>query len=144
MRKCLIKRFFSVAMVLTLVLSMSSVAFAASDTETATKNGYTLTGFVDYWGKDPSDGAAGEVYISASWSGNNVRGIYASGEVVDYLTGASLKTLSNNKANATSVYAETFHNVPYTQRVTVYGCAEIRDSFSLVAYPTIYGTYGNA
>ncbi len=84
------------------------------------------------------------MYIIASWSGNKVAAIYATAEVVDYLTGESLLNISKNSRDATTAMSEAVVGIVNTRKVTVFGCGEIRDSFSLLVYPTIYGTYGKS
>ena len=142
MKNTAIKRCVSMILALVLMLSLSCMAFASGTTKTATKGGNTLTGTLTYWAKEFQYGADGDMDISATWSGSKVAAMYVTAEVVDYLTGESLKTISDNKSNTTSVMKVAVVGIVNTRKVTVYGCGEIRDSFSLLVYPTIYGTYG--
>lgn len=119
--------------------TLSCVAFAVDDTKTATHGTNTLTGTLTYYGKN--DAGAGELDMFSKWDGSAVRGIYATAEAVDYLTGKSLKIIQNSLLNSTGT-CDAFGWTDFTQKVTIYGCGEIRDSFNLVVYPTIYGTYG--
>ncbi|HCX92815.1 MAG TPA: hypothetical protein DGZ34_09115 [Lachnospiraceae bacterium] len=134
-----IKKVIPLILTFVLILSLSCVAFAVDDTKTATHGTNTLTGTLTYYGKN--DAGAGELDMFSKWDGSAVRGIYATAEAVDYLTGKSLKIIQNSLLNSTGT-CDAFGWTDFTQKVTIYGCGEIRDSFNLVVYPTIYGTYG--
>lgn len=142
MKNKTIKRCISVVLALVIMLSLSSMAFAASDTKTKERSGNTLQGIVSYWSQESLYGGSGDMDVSATWTGSKVAAMYVTAEVVDYLTGESLKSISNNERNTTSVMAMSLVGILNTKKVTVFGCGEIRDSFSLAVYPTIYGTYG--
>lgn len=144
MKNKTIKRIVSVVLALVIMLSLSCMAFAAEATETTTRNGNTLTGFVSYFAQESQYGAAGDMDVSATWTGSKVAAMYATAEVVDYVSGESLKKVSNNASNTTSVLATSYVGILNTRKVTVFGCGEIRDSFSLVVYPSISGTYGKS
>ena len=49
MKNKTIKRIVSVVLALVIMLSLSSMAFAASDTKTKERSGNTLQGIVSYW-----------------------------------------------------------------------------------------------
>lgn len=135
------KKLCSAILVVAVLLSVSCVVFAASDTKTSTRNGNTLTGDLSYYastGKYDN----GEMYLNVSWSGSKVSKMVATIEVVDNLTGESLKKIDNSKTDTTFVATSAFVAIPSTQQVTVYGCGEIRDSFVMMVSPTIYATYG--
>lgn len=138
------KRSVSVLLALVIMLSLSSMAFAAEKTTTATYGSDTLTSYLAYWGAESQQAASGEISLDVTWSGSAVGSMWATVEVVDYYTGESLKTISNNASNTTRVSTFSWNSILDTRRVTVFGCAEIRDPFSLTSYPTIYGTYGRS
>ncbi len=139
-----IRKGISVVLALVMILSLSCMVFASEATKTATRGGNTLTGYLTYWAQESVGGGSGDMEMSASWSGGKVQKIYATAEVVDFVTGDSLKTISNNASNASSVMATGLVGILNTTKVTVFGCGEIRDTFSLLVYPTIYGTYGKS
>ncbi len=127
--------------VVLVVLSFCMPAAAYDAIETKTENGRSLTIMLSSAGGDTSRGHFICGIAESSFNGDPVSKLITSIEIVDYYTGVSYDSQSITRRNANEELPFSTNTV-YCEKASLYGSAEIRDSFNMIVYASAEGITG--
>lgn len=135
-------RIVSLLLVCVMLCGMLAMTVGAYDAiETTTKNGRTLMIMLSSMGGSNSKGHFICGIAESSCDCGAVSKLITSIEIVDYYTGVSYDsvTVTSNNASEELPFSTT---VVYCEKASLYGCAEIRDSFNMIVYASAEGITG--